>query len=147
MFGRGAVKLFLGVEDLEGKDREAVDDEAGGFGVERGRGVFGRELDEGDVDLLGEVVAKLVDAIDVVLYLDDGGVRGFGVAGLIFAVPEVEVGAVLIEDEVVEGCGGLRGWECGVVTVGGGLVVERDDVGGVEHEWRECRITEARLGR
>lgn len=25
--------------------------------------------------------------------------------------------------------------------MGGGLVVEGDDVGGVEHEWCECRIT------
>ena len=141
------MELLLGVENLEGEDGETVDDEAGGFGVERSGGVFGRELDEGDVDLLGEVVAQLVDAIDVVLDLDDGGVGGVGIAGLVFAMPEVEVGAVLIEDEVVEGCCGMRGGGCGVVTVGGGPVVERDDMSGVEHEWCEQSITEARLGR
>lgn len=27
----------------------------------------------------------------------------------------------------------------GVVTVGGGLVLEGDDVGGVEHEWCESK--------
>jgi hypothetical protein len=53
VLGGGAVKLLFGVENLEGKDREAVDDKAGGFGVEGGRGSVGSELKEGDVDLLG----------------------------------------------------------------------------------------------
>ena len=98
MFGGGAVELLFGVEDLEGEDGEAVDDEAGGLGVERGGGVVGRQdghqFQEGNVDLLGEVVAKLVEAVDVVLDLDDGGVGGVGVACIVFAVPEFKVGAV-----------------------------------------------------
>jgi hypothetical protein len=52
MLGGGAVELFLGVEDLEGEDGEAVDDEAGRLGVERSRGAIGGELEEDDVDLL-----------------------------------------------------------------------------------------------
>ena len=35
----GAVEFFAGVKDFEGKDGEAVDDEAGRFGVERGIGI------------------------------------------------------------------------------------------------------------
>ena len=74
VLGCGAVKLLVGVKDLEGKDGETVNDEAGGFGVKRSRHIFGSQLDEGEVDLLGEVVAELIDAIDVALDLDDGGV-------------------------------------------------------------------------
>jgi len=55
-------------------------------------------VEKGDVDLLGEVVAELVEAIDVVLDVDDGVIGGVGVAGGVFAVPEVVVGAMLIED-------------------------------------------------
>ena len=108
VFGSGAVELLFGVEDLEGKDGEAVDDETGGLGVEGRGGIFGREMQEGDVDLLGQVVAELVEAVDVVLDLDDSVVGGVGVAGFIFAVPEVVVGAVLVEDELVE-VSGRRG--------------------------------------
>ena len=90
--------LLFGVEYLEGEDGEAVDDEAGRLGVEGGRGVVGRDPEESEVDLLGEVVAELVEAVDVVLDVDDGGVGGVGIAGGVFAVPEVVVGAMLIED-------------------------------------------------
>lgn len=104
------MELLLGVEDLEGEDGEAVDDEAGGFGVERSGGMGGRELEEGGVDSLDEIIAELVEAIDVVFDLDDGGVGRVGIAGVVFAVPEVVVGLMLIEDELVEG-GGWAG--CG----------------------------------
>ena len=98
VFGGGAMDLLSCVEDLEGEDGEAVDDKAGRLGVEgRGR-TLGRKFQESDVDLLGEVVAELVEAVDVVLDVDDGGVGGVGIAGGVFAVPEVVVGAMLIED-------------------------------------------------
>ncbi len=73
VFGGGAVELLLGVKDFEGEDGEAVDDEAGGLGVERcvGGGVSGGEED--GVDLLDEVVAELVEAIDVMFNF---GARG-----------------------------------------------------------------------
>jgi hypothetical protein len=68
-----------------------------------------------------------------VLDAGDGGVGGVRVAGFVFFVPEVEVGLVLMEDEKGEG-GGCDGREgCGVVTVGGGLIVETEDVCGREH--------------
>ncbi len=133
VFGCGAVELLFGVEDLEGEDGESVDDEAGGLGVQRSgrRGVGG--IEEDGVDLFGEVVAELVEAIDVVLDDGDGVVGGEGVAGFVFAMPEIEVGHVLTEDEGVEvvtgcGCGGRA-----VVTVEGGLILEANDVEGVEH--------------
>jgi hypothetical protein len=129
-----AVKLLVGVEDLEGEDGEAVDDEARRLGVEgRGR-VVGCELEEVDVDLLGEVVAELVEAIDVVLDADDGGVGGVGVASFVFAMPKIVVGAVLVEDKFGEWRGGDRGRGRGVVAVGSELVLKRDDVGGDKHE-------------
>ena len=146
VLGCGAVELLLGVEDFEGEDGEAVDDEAGRLGVEGRGGVVGGEAEEGDVNLLGQVVAELVEAVDVVFDSDDGGVGGVGVAGFVFAVPEVVVGAVLVEDELVEGRGGDGGWRREVVAVGGGLILERDDVGGDKHEVVSARITEARLG-
>ena len=91
-------------------------------------------MKEGEVDLLGEVVAELVEAIDVLLDLDDGGVGGVGVAGFIFAVPEIVVGAVLVEDELGKGRGRCRGRGRGIVAVRGELVLKRDDVGGDKHE-------------
>lgn len=129
----GAVELLFGMEDLEGEDGEAVDDEAGGLGVEGRGGVVGGELEEGDVELFGEVVATLVEAIDVVLDFDDGAVGGVGVAGLIFAVPQIIVGLVLVEDELIEGRGGLRRGERGVVAVRSAGIVESDDMRGAEH--------------
>ena len=133
VFGGGAVKLLLGVEDLEGEDGEAVDDEAGDSELRGESGLSGASCEEGDVDLLGEVVAELVEAIDVVLDVDDGGVGGVGVAGFVFAVPEIVVGAVLVEDELVEGFEWRGSWRGRVVTVRGGLILKLDDVGGVEH--------------
>lgn len=146
VLGCGAVELLFGVEDFEGEDGEAVDDEAGRLGVQGRGGIGGRELEEGDVDLLGEVVAELVEAVDVVLDLDDGVVGGLGVACFVLAVPEVVVGAVLVEDELVEGRGWCWGWRRWVMAVRGELVVEGDDVGCVEHEVVIARITEAGRG-
>jgi hypothetical protein len=106
VLGGGAVELLVGVEDLEGEDGKAIDDEAWGLGVEGSGGLegvgglVGREFEEGDVDLFGEIVAALVEAVDVVLDFDDGVVGGDGVAGVVFAVPEVVVGDVLVEDEL-----------------------------------------------
>ena len=137
MFGGGvlAAGLFFGVEDFEGEDGEAVDHEAGGFGVER-RGVrlCRRGFEEGDVDALDEVVAELVEGVDGVLDVDHGAAGGQRGTGLVFAVPEIEVGAVLVQDEGFErGAGGKEGLG-GVVPVACGLVVELGDDGGVQHE-------------
>ena len=107
--GRRAVDLLRGVEEFERKDGEAVDDEAGGFGVERSGFVLRCGFkEECGVDLLDEVVAALVDGVDGVLDGGDGGVGGGGGAGVVFLMPEVEVGAVLGEDEVLEFAGDGR---------------------------------------
>ncbi len=107
-------------------------------------GLSGASCEESDVDLLGEVVAELVEAIDVVLDVDDGGVGGVGVAGFVFAVPEIVVGAMLVEDELVEGFG----WRRELARTG------RDRARWIDREGRRCgrrraweviaRITEAR---
>lgn len=80
------------------------------------------------------------------LDLDDGVVGSLGVAGLVFTVPEVVIGAVLVEDELVEGRRRDRGGGRWVVAVRGGLVVEGDDVGCVQHGLVIARITEAGRG-
>ncbi len=110
--GAGATDFFGGVEALEGEDGEAVDHHAGGFGVERsGLGGGWSLVEENEVDFFGEVVAALVEGVDGALVASDGVAGGEGIAGGVFVVPEVEVGAVLGEDEVVPCVGGrwLRG--------------------------------------
>lgn len=127
---------FFGcVENFEGENREAVDHEAGGFGVER-RGVrlCRRGFEEGDVDALDQIIAELVESVDGVLDVYHGAVGGQRGAGLVFAVPEIEVGAVLVEDEGFQRGGGGKEGQGGVVPVGVCLVVKLGDGGGVQHE-------------
>ena len=126
--------LLGGVEDLEREDGEPVDDEAGGLGVQGrvGRRRW-REGEQGLVDLLGEVIAELVEAVDGALGGGERCVRGVRVAGVVLAVPEVEVRLMLFEDELLEGRCGLRRGRGGVMAVGGGEVVERRDAGCFEH--------------
>jgi len=90
-------------------------------------------LQQGLVDLLGEVVAELVEAVDGTFGRGEGSVGGERVAGLVFAVPEVEVGAVLVEDDLLQRVRGL-GRRCGgVMAVRRGEVVEVRDAGCVQH--------------
>ena len=74
-----------------------------------------------------------IQAIDLVFDGGDAGVRGVGTAGRVFLVPEVEVGAVLVEDELLQRVPGL-GRRCGgVMAVRRGEVVEVRDAGCVQH--------------
>ena len=75
-----------------------------------GGGLVRHGLEEGDVDALDEVVAELVEVVDVAFDGDHGFASDVRGAGLVFGVPEVEVGTVLLEDELVEsGSGGVKG--------------------------------------
>ena len=114
--GAFAQGLFAGVVDLQGEDGEAVNDEARRLGIKgRGAVLVGDCVEESFVDLLDEVVAALVEAVDGVL--DGGNVlsRSAHIAGHVFLVPEVEVGAVLGDDgchqDVPGRAGGMRGRE------------------------------------
>ena len=96
--GSGAIGLLGGVVDLEREDGETVEDEAGGFGVERRIGTLlpgGSE--EQAVDGFNQVVALLIECVDGALEVGDCGVRGIGLTNLVLLVPEVEVGAVMGE--------------------------------------------------
>ena len=122
--------FFLGVVELEGQDRKAVDHEAGGFGIQLslGRGGVRPEgVESGEefgVALLHEVVAELVETVDGALGFGEIVIGGLGGAGAVFDVPEVEVGAVLGEDGVEEiVAGGRMGLEV-LVPEGGGAVME-----------------------
>lgn len=67
------------------------------------------------------------------LYLRDDCVRDFGVAGFVFAMPEVEVGLMLVEYELRECRTGNRCGGCWIVAMGGREVVQAEDVCGLEH--------------
>ena len=83
-----AVGFLGGVVDLEREDGQAVDDQPGRFGVERGVGVLvAGEHEEPLVDAFDEVVPALVDAIDRVLDLGDAVVGDVRAARFVFLVP------------------------------------------------------------
>ena len=63
--------------------------------------VLGREpVEQGAVELFGQVVAPLVGPVDAALDIGELSVGGAGRAGFIFNVPEIEVGAMLASDTV-----------------------------------------------
>ena len=142
--GRGiwAVNFFLGMEEPEREDGETVDDKAGGFGVQLSRSgraalrakQVGRMIQKQDVALFGEVVAALVVAVDRSLDLGDVVVGGAGIAGAILGMPEVEIGAVLVENGVQEIVGVDMVGVLIAVPEGGRPVVEAGDFEGGEME-------------
>lgn len=140
--GVASVDLFLGMEDLEGKDRETVDDEAGRFGVQGSGGGLATLRSEDrrsmvqqeNVALLGEIVAALVVAVDGALDLGDLGIGGARVASAILGMPEVEVGAVLVQNRVHEVLGMNVVGVVIAVPEAGGAVVETGDFDGREVE-------------
>ena len=91
--------LFAGVINLERQDREAVDDEAGGLGVQWSRWIGQTLLFEPGqqraIQVLGKVIALLIGGIYATL---DSGQFGVGCARgsrFIFNVPQMKVGKVL----------------------------------------------------
>ncbi len=90
------------------------------------------------VDLLDEVVAGLVEAVNGVFNGGDGGVGGLRAAGVIFLVPEVEVGVMVGENESGEGVGTRIGQvRGGLVAVPAirDLVLHPEDRVDFEHKW------------
>ena len=70
--GGGAMGLLGGVVDLEREDGEAVEDEAGGFGVERRGGILrAGGCEEQAVDGFDQVVARLIKRVDGALEAGD----------------------------------------------------------------------------
>ena len=119
-----AVDFLGGVEEFQGKDGEAVNDEAGGLGVEfcggGGKAEGSEEVERGAVELLGEVVAALVGFVDAALDAGELGVVGFGAAGLVFGVPKLEIGEMLTGDEGEKCVGwGTPGFHCLAMPVSG----------------------------
>ena len=132
---RGAVRFFRCVKNFESEDGEPVDDKSRSLGV-HGCGLILRAgfVEEEEVDLLDEVVAKLIEAVDLVLDVRDVGVRYVGTAGLVFLVPEIEVGAVLAQDQLGDdGMIVARRKSGGIVPLGGGGIVKMGDLDCVEH--------------
>ncbi len=109
--GAGPVNFFGRVIDFQAKNRKTIDNQAGSFGVQRRfRVLRACQLQQKLVDLFDEVVSPLVDAVDRVLHLRDARVGSVGAAGVVFFVPQVEVGEVLRANERKEVCwGGFRG--------------------------------------
>lgn len=130
--GRGGpLGLQAGVEDFEGKDGEAVNYEAGGFGVKRGggagQGTGGERVKEGAVELLGEVIAELVVGVNAALDAGQLGVRCAGRAGFVLDVPEVKVGAMLAGDGLEKWVVSRRGRAGLGVPEGGEAVLKLGD--------------------
>ena len=130
--------LLSGVESFKGEDGESIEDEAGCFGVQGGVGVLLDGCEQEQIDLLDEVVAPLIEAVDGALDDGDDRVGGSGVARLIFLVPELEVGPVFEENESLEfaareGISGGIG-RAAFVPPRGGLILQGREVSGVEHE-------------
>ena len=90
-------------------------------------------MQKGFIDLLGEVVAQLIQAVDGVLGGGERGVRCERVAGLVLAVPEIEVGAMLVEDKLLQRVGGRGRRPGGVMAVGCGEVVKLRNAVCVQH--------------
>jgi len=129
--GGGAIDLFGGVKDFEREDGEAVDHQAGSFRVQRQIGVQrGKRGEQIAVDALGEVVAELIELVDGALAGGDGLVAGERIAGGVFAMPEIEVGAMLVEHELIKVRGGSWARSGGIVPEARGLVVQEDNVRG-----------------
>src|SRR5215470_9095461 len=98
-------------------------------------GEDGLEIPEqGSVDLFDEIVASLVEAVDGPLDLGDLLVGRFGVACLIFLMPEVKVGPVLCADKGIE-VGGIERvvFYLRTVPLDCGLVMQSGDGWCVEH--------------
>ena len=74
----------------------------------------------------------LVQVVDGPLDGGDGSVGGVEIAGLVFFVPEVIVGAVIGEDERLEVAGGTKSFLRVPVVVG--FVMESGEASGVQHE-------------
>lgn len=137
-FGGGrAAGLLGGVEHFEREDGEAIEDEAGGFGVERGVSVLlASGLEKDVIDLLDKVVAGLIEDVDGTLDSGNAGIGGAGLAGFVFGMPEIEVGTVICEDRSKERrwrkCAGIGPW-LGAVPAVGGLIVELRDFQSIKH--------------
>ena len=138
----GTVSFFRRVEYLEREDRKPVDHKAGCFGVQRrGRRLRGRGFEQCYVDTFDEVVALLVQAVDGMLDFDHGSATSQRRARFVFAMPEIEVCLMLLENQLIERGGrGLQG--CGgLVPVRCGPIVKPRNVRGVEHERASCHRT------
>jgi hypothetical protein len=82
------------------------------------------------IEMLGEIIAKLVELVDVALAGGDGLIAGERITGCVFAMPEIEVGTMLVKDELVEmgGCDWARSG--GIMPEERGLIVQADDLWG-----------------
>ena len=128
--------FFGSVINLEREDGEPVDDQAGSLGVQRRGFVLGAgQLKQGEINLLDEIVAQLVQAVDGMLYVRDGGVRRIGRTGFIFLVPKVEVGMMLAHDKADEiAATAFRRVD---MPLGGGGILQVNDLGCAKHDPRQ----------
>lgn len=121
------MRFFCSVINLQGDDREPVNDEAGSLGVQGCLEVLcACKQQEAFVDLLDQVVAKLVEAVDGVFDCGDGCVGGVGAAGGIFLMPKVIVGAVLCQNQV-DKLSGLGGADAQMVPLAVRIVMCADN--------------------
>lgn len=102
----------------------------------------GEDFEEEVVAGFGEVVAALVDFVDSALDGGDLGVRGVGQAGLIFRVPEFEVGGVLAGYCEEEGIVLRDGKAFDLMPAAGGVVLQGGDGLGGDGLWLDHSTTQ-----
>jgi hypothetical protein len=95
-------------------------------------------VEEGGVERFGQVVTALVGVVDAVLYSSKLGIGNAGVAGFVFNVPELEIGAMLAGDGAEPAvCRGITGFTrvmVFLVPCAGSLVLQFDNCGSGEHD-------------
>ncbi len=126
---------------FESEDGEPVKDQTGGFGVQRRDRILLDAAEKKRIELFYQIISTLVEAIDRAFYGGDGGVARFGITGLVLAMPEIEVGAVLAEQQRLQIAvcregevlfGGSRAVRRAMPRLGGKFLQLRE-VSGVQH--------------
>jgi hypothetical protein len=89
------------MEDLEGEDRQPIDDRSGGLRVlpcVGGKRDAGEALEQCLVDLLDRIVAALVVAVDRALVRRDRGIRDVPPPRAVLLVPQQSIVAMVVRD-------------------------------------------------
>lgn len=102
--GVGPLHFLDGMKDLQSKNRKPVNDESGRLrmqlGVEIRQIERAQVIEQNHIAALGEIIAALVDSINGPFYFRKIVVSSLRGAGLIFRMPQFEIGQMLRDDSV-----------------------------------------------
>ena len=99
----GPGRFLARVVDLERQNRQPVDDEPGGFGLQGrlrvGQFPLAKPFQQYPIEVFGKIIAQLIGGVDAPLDSGEVGIARTGGPRFVFNVPEIEVGAMLAGDE------------------------------------------------